>query len=136
MDFDDFSGPIDLHAENRWEAIDELAGHLVAAHKVPAEHRGAIIASVRLRESAMSTGIGSGIGLPHATTDLLQEVVGVVGRSRRGIQFDAPDGQPVNLVILFLIPLGQPEKHVHTLANIAKMLHQDDFRHGLRRRFL
>ena len=62
MDLNDFFGPkpivIDLHAENRWEATDELINHLVANHKIKTEHRDAIAVSVRKRESAMSTGIG------------------------------------------------------------------------------
>ena len=136
MDLDNLFGPIDLRAEDRWEAIDELINHLVAIHKIKTEHRDAIAATVRKRESSMTTGIGFGIGIPHAATDLIAEVVGVVGRSRNGLQFDALDGQPVNLVILFLVPQGEFQKHLHTLANIAKLLHRDDFRDGLRRRFL
>jgi mannitol/fructose-specific phosphotransferase system IIA component (Ntr-type) len=46
-------------------------------------------------------------------------VVGAIGRSRKGIQFDALDGKPVNLVMLFLMPQGQFQKHLHTLANLA-----------------
>ena len=57
-------------------------------------------------------------------------------RSRKGIQFEALHGQLVNLVILFLVPQGQFQKHLHALANIAKQLHREDFRDGLRRRFL
>src|SRR5439155_4101704 len=123
-------------AQDQWQAIDELITHLVATRKIRAEDRDAIAASVKKRESSMSTGIGFGIGMPHASTDLICEAVGVVGRSRKGLQFDALDGQPVNLVILFLVPHGEFLKHVHTLAKIAKMLHRDDFRDGLRRRFL
>ena len=62
-------------------------------------------------------------------------MVGAVGRSRKGLQFDAVDGKPVNLVMLFLVPQDEFQKHLHTLANIAKLLHNDDFRDGLRRRF-
>jgi len=140
MDFDDLLGPqpniIELRAEKRWEAIEELISHLVATHKIATEQRDAIARSVRQRESAMSTGIGFGIGLPHAATELISEVVGAVGRSRRGIQFDALDGKLVHLVLLFLVPAGQFQKHVNTLANIAKLLHRDDFRDGLWRRFM
>lgn len=131
MDLKDFLGPkpivIDLHAQNRWEAIDELIDHLVAHHKIKAEHREAIAESVKKREKSMSTGIGFGIGIPHASSDLISEVAGAIGRSRKGIQFDALDGQPVKLVMLFLIPRGQFQQHVHTLANIAKLLHKGDF---------
>ena len=79
----------------------------------------------------MSTGIGFGIGIPHASTDLITEVVGALGRSRTGVGFDALDNQPVNLVMLFLVPQGQFQKHLHTLANIAKLLHKVEFRQAL-----
>jgi mannitol/fructose-specific phosphotransferase system IIA component (Ntr-type) len=81
----------------------------------------------------MSTGIGFGIGIPHASTDLIHEVVGAFGRSRQGIDFDALDNQPVKLVMLFLVPQGQFQKHLHTLADIAKLLHQTEFRQSLER---
>jgi mannitol/fructose-specific phosphotransferase system IIA component (Ntr-type) len=79
----------------------------------------------------MSTGIGFGIGIPHASTDLIGEVVGALGRSKGGVNFDALDNQPVNLVMLFLVPQGQFQKHLHTLASIAKLLHMKDFRSEL-----
>jgi mannitol/fructose-specific phosphotransferase system IIA component (Ntr-type) len=121
----------DLRATNRWEAIDQLIDNLVATKKIQACNRDAILAVVKKRESSMSTGIGFGIGIPHASTDLIQEVVGALGRSGGGIDFDALDNQPVNLVMLFLVPQGQFQKHLHTLANIAKLLHIKEFRQEL-----
>jgi mannitol/fructose-specific phosphotransferase system IIA component (Ntr-type) len=121
----------DLQASNRWQAIDELIDHLVATGKIKSEHRAAITAVVKKRESSMSTGIGFGIGIPHASTDLIYDVVGALGRSRNGINFDALDNLPVHLVMLFLVPQGQFQKHLHTLANIAKLLHKSEFRQAL-----
>jgi mannitol/fructose-specific phosphotransferase system IIA component (Ntr-type) len=121
----------DLRAKDRWEAIDELIDHLVANGKIAAERREAIVEAVKKREKAMSTGIGFGIGIPHTSTDLIYEVVGALGRSKTGVQFDALDNQPVNLVMLFLVPQGHFQKHLHTLANIAKLLHKADLRHAL-----
>src|SRR6266436_8710320 len=121
----------DLQASNRWEAIDELINNLVSTQKIKSEHREAIAAVVKKRETSMSTGIGFGIGIPHASTDLISEVVGAFGRSKKGVNFDALDNQPVNLVMLFLVPQGQFQKHLHTLANIAKLLHKKDFRQAL-----
>src|SRR6267154_6445937 len=135
MDLGDILGPgqilPDMQAGNRWEAIDELIKNLLATGKVKAEHLEAIAGVVKRRESSMSTGIGFGIGIPHASTDLITEVVGALGRSKKGIQFDALDNQPVNLVMLFLVPQGQFQKHLHTLANIAKLLHKKEFRQAL-----
>ena len=122
---------MDLKATNRWEAIDELIDCLVKAGKIQPQHRDAIVSVVRRRESSMSTGIGFGIGIPHASTDLIQEVVGAFGRSSTGIEFDALDNQAVTLVMLFLVPQGQFQKHLHTLADIAKLLHRKEFRQAL-----
>src|SRR5262245_37261145 len=121
----------DLQAADRWQAIDELINNLVATGKIKAEHREAITAVVRKRETSMSTGIGFGIGIPHASTDLIYEVVGALGRSKKGVDFNALDNQPVHLVMLFLVPQGQFQKHLHTLANIAKMLHKKELRQAL-----
>jgi mannitol/fructose-specific phosphotransferase system IIA component (Ntr-type) len=121
----------DLRATNRWEAIDELIGNLVAAGKIQPGDQSAVTAAVKKRETSMSTGIGFGIGIPHASTDLIYEVVGALGRSRNGVNFDALDNQPVKLVMLFLVPQGQFQKHLHTLANIAKLLHKAEFRQAL-----
>ena len=121
----------DLPATNRWEAIDQLIDNLVATHKIQPANREAIVAVVKKRESSMSTGIGFGIGIPHASTDLIHEVVGALGRANKGMYFDALDNQPVNLVMLFLVPQGQFQKHLHTLANIAKLLHIKEFRQEL-----
>jgi mannitol/fructose-specific phosphotransferase system IIA component (Ntr-type) len=121
----------DLRATNRWEAIDELLNNLVATGKIKPENLEGVAAVVKKRETSMSTGIGFGIGIPHASTDLIYEVVGALGRSMKGVSFDALDNQPVNLVMLFLVPQGQFQKHLHTLANIAKRLHKSEFRQAL-----
>jgi fructose-specific phosphotransferase system IIA component len=121
----------DLQAADRWQAIEELINNLVATGKIKPENKVAIAAVVKKRETSMSTGIGFGIGIPHASTDLITEVVGALGRSKKGVQFDSLDNQPVNLVMLFLVPQGQFQKHLHTLANIAKLLHKAEFRQAL-----
>ena len=135
MDLGDILGPNnilpDMQAGDRWQAIDELIANLVTTGRIKPEHREAVTAVVKKRENSMSTGIGFGIGIPHASTDLITEVVGSLGRSKRGIDFDALDNQPVKIVMLFLVPQGQFQKHLHTLANIAKMLHKADFRTAL-----
>ena len=84
----------------------------------------------------MSTGIGYGIGIPHATTTFVSEVVAIVGRSRKGVQFGALDGKPVHLVFLFLVPSDQFQKHLNVLAKVARLLPRQEFRDGLSDRFL
>lgn len=120
-----------LRASNRWEAIDELIGLLVQSGKLKPEQQMAVTAAVKKRETSMSTGIGFGIGIPHASTDLVTEVVAAFGRSNAGVNFDSLDNQPVHLVTLFLVPQGQFQKHLHTLAGIAKVLRKDEFTRDL-----
>lgn len=116
-----------LRASNRWEAIDELIGLLVQSGNLKPEQQAAVTAAVKKRETSMSTGIGFGIGIPHASTELVTEVVAAFGRSQAGVNFDSLDNQPVHLVTLFLVPQGQFQKHLHTLAGIAKVLRKDEF---------
>ena len=117
----------ELKAANRWDAIDELIGVLVTSGKIAPANREAVTAVVKKREQSMSTGIGFGIGIPHASTDLISEVVAAFGRSTGGVTFDSLDNQPVHLVTLFLVPQGQFQKHLHTLAGIAKVLRKEEF---------
>jgi len=135
MDLGDILSPAqilpEMKAATRWEAIDELIAPLIESSKVKPEHRDAITAVVKKREHSMSTGIGVGIGIPHASSDLIYEVVAALGRSKPGINFDSLDNQPVTLVVLFLVPQGQFQKHLHTLAKIAKLLHKKELRQAL-----
>ncbi len=135
MDLGDILSPAqilpEMKAATRWEAIDELIAPLIESSKIKAEHREAITAVVKKRENSMSTGIGFGIGIPHASSDLIYEVVAALGRSKKGINFDSLDNQPVTLVVLFLVPQGQFQKHLHTLAKIAKLLHKKELRQAL-----
>jgi len=121
----------EMKATDRWEAIEELIDRLISAGKLDPDSRSAVIEVVKKRESSMSTGIGFGIGIPHASTPLITEVIGAFGRSADGVDFDALDNRPVNLILLFLVPQGQFQKHLHTLANIAKLLHNAESRTSL-----
>lgn len=121
----------DMKATDRWQAIEELIDRLISAGKIAPESRSAVVEVVKKRENNMSTGIGFGIGIPHASTPLIDEVVGAFGRSAAGVDFDALDNRPVNLILLFLVPHGQFQKHLHTLANIAKLLHNAELRQSL-----
>ena len=81
MDLGDILSPQQINpamkASNRWEAIDELIDNLVTSGKIKPENREAILAVVKKREASMSTGIGYGVGIPHASTDLIYEGVEV-----------------------------------------------------------
>jgi mannitol/fructose-specific phosphotransferase system IIA component (Ntr-type) len=128
MDFDDIIRPentlSELQASDKWQAIDELITNLIVTGKIDPALREEITAAVRSRETSMSTGIGSGIAIPHASTDLVNRVTAALGRSIKGIPFEAPDDIPAKVVVLLLIPKSRFQEHLHILATIAKLLHR------------
>ena len=120
-----------MDSKNRWEVIDELIQKLVDCGKITAEKAPQIVEAVKRIESSMSTGVGFGVGLHHSSTHLIDDVIGVFGRSSDGVNFDALDNQPVKFVVLFLVPQGQFQKHLQTLGNIARLLHRKDMRQAI-----
>jgi len=86
---------------------------------------------LKKREEQMSTGIGFGIAIPHATFDRIEEVVASFGRSSQGIEFDALDNAPVKFVVLFIVPKNPSQTHLRSLASIAKFLNTRSIRESL-----
>jgi len=120
-----------MKATERWSAIVELVELLVAQGKIKPEDQESVLASLRAREETMSTGIGFGIAIPHASSDRVQEVVAAFGRSAEGIEFDSLDGLPVKFIVLFIVPKDQFQTHLRTLAAIAKFLNDRAVRERL-----
>ena len=121
----------DMKAHARWDAITELVDALVAQGRIRPEERDQVLDSIKQREQTMSTGIGFGIAIPHASSDKVDEVVAAFGRSTTGIEFDSLDGQPVFFVVLFVVPKDQFQTHLRTLAAIAKFLNDKTVRDEL-----
>jgi fructose-specific phosphotransferase system IIA component len=121
----------EMKATERWSAIVELIDLLVSQGKIKSEDRESILASLKQREETMSTGIGFGIAIPHASSDRIDEVVASFGRSSQGIEFDALDNAPVKFVVLFIVPKNQFQTHLRTLASIAKFLNDRSIRESL-----
>ena len=120
-----------MTAKERWPAIVELIDVLVSLGRIQPGDRESILASLKQREETMSTGIGFGIAIPHASSDRISEVVAAFGRSAEGIEFDALDNAPVRFVVLFIVPKDQFQTHLRTLASIAKFLNDRGTRESL-----
>jgi mannitol/fructose-specific phosphotransferase system IIA component (Ntr-type) len=112
---------LDMEAVEHWPAIVELVGHLVATGQLPPEQEQEMLDAFKAREEQVSTGIGSGVAIPHAFSDHLERVIAVFGRSRAGIDFEALDNAPVHFIVLFIVPRKDYHMHLRTLAAIAKM---------------
>jgi PTS system fructose-specific IIC component/PTS system nitrogen regulatory IIA component len=116
---------VDLEAVDKDEAFEELVDHFCQAEKSNAREE--ILDALRTREAKMSTGIHKGIGIPHAKTNAVENVYGVLGISRRGIDYDALDGEPVYLIFMVLIPQKDTEKHLRILKRMAELLENPQF---------
>ena len=121
----------EMRATERWAAIVELIDLLVQKGRVRGVDRDSILAALRQREETMSTGIGFGIAIPHASSSCVNEVVAAFGRSSTGIEFDSLDNSPVRFIVLFVVPKDQFQVHLRTLAAIAKFLNDKAVREQL-----
>jgi mannitol/fructose-specific phosphotransferase system IIA component (Ntr-type) len=83
------------------------------------------------REKLGSTGLGQGIAIPHGRIKGLKAPVGAFVRLVNGVQFDAPDGKPVGLIFVLLVPEAANEHHLQLLSELAQMFSDREFREQL-----
>jgi PTS system fructose-specific IIA component/PTS system nitrogen regulatory IIA component len=86
-----------------------------------------ILRELMHRETLGTTGIGEAVAIPHTRHPLVKEMVMVLGRSHRGIDFNSLDGQPVRLFFMLLIPQEERVRHLSALAEIARLVKAQDF---------
>ncbi len=120
----------DLIGQTKKEVLNELVELLAKAKKVKNESE--VVKTLVEREQLGSTGIGQGVAIPHGKTDSVSEIVAAFGISKKGIEFDALDGEPVYLVFLLLAPLDAAGTHLKALAKISRLLKDKFFRQALR----
>jgi len=108
-----------LKVNSKKQAIQELAAK---AAKLTDQNERTIFETLLQREKLGSTGIGNGIAIPHGKLPKLDKLFGLFARLDRPIDFDALDGQPVDLVFLLLAPEGAGADHLKALARVARLL--------------
>src|ERR1019366_5307429 len=120
----------ELTAVTKRAVLEELVGVLAKEGKV--KDAKITVDVLMERENLGSTGIGQGIAIPHAKTDQAGQVTAAFGLSRRGVQFDALDGDPVNIFFLLVAPPDAAALHLKALARISRLLKDKFFRQSLR----
>jgi len=123
----------ELEAAEKTAAVRELVKQLIASGAVPKGQATAVERAVMRREELGSTGIGKGVAIPHATHAGVRGVVGAFGRSKKGVDFDALDGQPVYLVFLLLSSPESVEPHLEALRAVTLLVKDEDICSFLRR---
>lgn len=122
---------LDMKATEHWPAIVELVDFLTDRGDIPKNCYDDILKALEERETQISTGIGSGVAIPHTFSETIEEVVAIFGRSKEGIDFEALDNAPVHFIILFIVPRKDYNLHLRTLAAIAKMFTNSEVRRKL-----
>jgi PTS system fructose-specific IIC component/PTS system nitrogen regulatory IIA component len=116
---------VDLQAEDKDEVFEELVDRF--CYVIKSDAREEILQALREREMKMSTGIQKGIAIPHGKTIAVDKVYGMLGISRKGIDYEALDGNPVYLLFMILGPVGDSEKHLRVLQRMAELLANPQF---------
>jgi len=119
---------VGLTTKDKWEALDRVADFYCRTHRVPQAHRSHIHQSIIEREKEHPTAIGLGAAIPHGRTDVASEIGGVLAICRDGIDFDAPDEEPVRLIMLIVTPAGQEREHLEVMASLSKMISDETVR--------
>ena len=118
-----------LKVNSKKQALQELAARAAA---LTGQNERAIFEVLLQREKLGTTAVGYGVAIPHGKLPKLEKLFGLFARLERPIDFEALDGQPVDLVFLLLAPEGAGADHLKALARIARLLRDQDVANKLR----
>ena len=123
---------VDLQATTKEEAIREIVAGLRDAGRLAESDLEGVTRAILNREELGSTGIGQGVAVPHTRHPTVDRLIGTVALSRKGVEFAALDGEPVDILFLLVSPPNQPGDHLRALENISRHLKDEQFVRFLR----
>jgi len=113
-----------LEAKDRPQAHLKMLEHLVEKGLIPKELLTPAEKALQVREDKMTTAMGGGFAIPHATIPKLGKLVTLFARCPGGVDCAAMDGKPVKMFFLILVPADQAQAHLQTLATVAKFFNR------------
>ena len=119
-----------VSADTRKQAMTTLAAALAERTGLDARD---IFDAVMERERLGSTGVGEGVAIPHARIEKLPQPIGGFVRLQKGVDFDAVDDPPCDLIFMLIAPVGSGADHLRALAQVSRTLRQPDLRDALRK---
>jgi fructose-specific phosphotransferase system IIA component len=120
---------VPMEAKTKADAIAELVNLLAANGEVVDPKQ--VLDAVLDREATRTTGIGNGLAIPHGKCNGAAHLSMAIGRPASGIDFQAIDGRPVNLIWLLTSPPDKTGPHIHALARISRLMTIEKFRAAL-----
>ena len=125
MKIPDFLSPSDtllnIRASDKEQLLRELARKAAAKIKASEDD---ILSALLKREALGSTGMGNGVAIPHARLQTIEKPCGIIAKLKQPINFDAIDGQPVDIVFLLLLPTAAEGEQLGALACVARKLRE------------
>ncbi|MCQ9207298.1 MAG: PTS sugar transporter subunit IIA [Omnitrophica bacterium] len=122
----------DLKSKDKEGVIREMVDLVAKAGDIRPKDKELLVKILRERELLGSTGIGQGVGIPHAKSSSIKKLIGAVAISKEGVNFDSLDGEPAYIFFLLLAPQDSAGPHLKALARISRLLKDKYFRDVLR----
>lgn len=120
---------VGLESDDKDELFEEMVQVIVDSDA--SLNRGKLLEALEQRESLMSTGIIHDVAVPHGKTDAVKNIVGCVGLSKKGIDYDSLDNAPVHIIFMLICPSDFGEENLHIFKRLAIILESVNFRSDL-----
>lgn len=120
---------VPLRGDSKEALLEELVEVLGSAGAITGPEQ--VLQAVRERERVLSTGVGSGVAIPHGKSEGARQLSMAAGVTREPVEFDALDGEPVTLLFLLVGPDAAAGQHVKALSRISRLVRRDSFRERL-----
>jgi nitrogen PTS system EIIA component len=111
---------IDLISQEKESSISEMSDVLVKLKKI--KNSAEVVDVLMQREKLGSTGIGQGVAIPHSRCEFVKQQIAMLAISKKGVDFNALDGNPVKIIFMLLCPGESKGEHLQAMAKISKML--------------
>jgi len=108
---------LDISGMDKWNTIEALMDRIMQTGKC--RDRQAVVSAVIDREKRCSTGLVNGVAIPHARSDMVGEMIGALGISKKGIDFESADGKSCHLVFLIIAPPSESTRYLKALSEVA-----------------
>ena len=122
----------ELQSSTRDGVLSELVEALIAAGSLKPDNSKPLLKALMDRETQGSTGFGKGVAVPHCQHSAVKQMVMAVGRSTKGVEFNALDKAPVYSILLLLSPPDDQDRHLQAMELIFRPLQRATFRKWLR----
>lgn len=118
-----------LNSSTKPDSIKELLASISRNDIIRDQEK--VLNAVFEREKIMSTGVGNGVAIPHCKHSDCKEFAIALGISKEGVDFDAIDKKPANIIFLLIGPEDQPGIHIRLLSRISRIISKDELRQNV-----